>query len=157
MKAIATFVAAGFCILCGSVSAQDIHRGDLFSSLHSSRPDMPTLGLSHAEQFSFAKSFSWIDRTSPEFLPPIPKNAPQQARRSTVTAATDSKTVDVRSSNLSDYVTGEVGFLYGRSTGKYGGEYKRGYIIGETGDDKFRISVGASYEDSTSRFQHLRH
>jgi len=45
------------------------------------------------------------------------------------------------------YVTGEVGFVYGRSTGKFGGDYKEGYIIGEVGNDKLHITVGASYED----------
>ena len=45
------------------------------------------------------------------------------------------------------YVTGEVGFVYGRATGKFGGDYKEGYIIGEVGNDKLHISVGASYED----------
>ena len=45
------------------------------------------------------------------------------------------------------YVTGEVGFVYGRSTGKFGGDYKEGYIMGEVGNDKLQITVGASYED----------
>jgi len=51
-----------------------------------------------------------------------------------------------------DYATGEVSFLYGRSTGKYGGEFKQGYIIGEVGNDKMQISAGALYEDSSFRF-----
>ncbi len=51
-----------------------------------------------------------------------------------------------------DYAGGEVGFLYGRATGKYGGDFKQGYIIGEVGDDKFHISVGAAYEESNIRF-----
>lgn len=50
-----------------------------------------------------------------------------------------------------DYATGEIGFLYGRSTGKYGGELTQGYIIGEVGDEKFHISVGAAFEDSSFR------
>ena len=49
------------------------------------------------------------------------------------------------------YVTGEVGFVYGRSTGKFGGDYKEGYIIGEVGNDKLHITVGASYEDWNGR------
>lgn len=51
-----------------------------------------------------------------------------------------------------DYATAEVGFMYGRSTGKFGGDYKLGYVIGEVGDDKVHISVGAAYEDSNLRF-----
>jgi hypothetical protein len=46
---------------------------------------------------------------------------------------------------------GEVGFLYGRSTGKFGGDVKQTYMIGEVGDDKVHITVGASYEDSNIR------
>ncbi len=51
-----------------------------------------------------------------------------------------------------DYASGEVGFLYGRSAGKYGGELKRGYIMGEAGNEKTQIFVGASYEDSSFHF-----
>ena len=58
----------------------------------------------------------------------------------------------VRRSNLFDYAGGEVGFLYGRSTGKFGREVEAGYILGEVGNDKFQINVGASYENSSGRF-----
>jgi hypothetical protein len=40
---------------------------------------------------------------------------------------------------------GEVGFLYG--AGSHGVSVERGYMIGEVGDDKFHITVGASYEN----------
>ncbi len=45
------------------------------------------------------------------------------------------------------YYGGEVGFLYGRSPGKFGYEDFESYIVGEVGDDKFHISVGASYQE----------
>jgi hypothetical protein len=51
-----------------------------------------------------------------------------------------------------DYATGEVGFLYGRATGKYGGDFKQAYIIGGVGDEKLHIIVGAAYEDTNFRF-----
>jgi hypothetical protein len=54
------------------------------------------------------------------------------------------------------YATGEIGFVYGRSTGKYGGDAKQAYIIGEAGNDKTQIFVGASYEDSSFRFPRSR-
>jgi hypothetical protein len=50
------------------------------------------------------------------------------------------------------YATGEIGFMYGKSSGRFGGEAKQAYIIGETGNDKTQIFVGASYEDSSIRF-----
>lgn len=49
------------------------------------------------------------------------------------------------------YVTGEVGFLYAHGSGKWGGDLKETYIIGEVGDDKFHINVGAAYQDSNFR------
>jgi hypothetical protein len=51
-----------------------------------------------------------------------------------------------------DYATGEIGFMYGRSIGKHGGgDFKQGYIMGEAGNDKTQVFVGASYEDSSFR------
>jgi hypothetical protein len=42
---------------------------------------------------------------------------------------------------------GEVGLLYGRSTGKFGGDVKQGYMIGTVGDDKVQFTIGTSYQD----------
>jgi len=55
------------------------------------------------------------------------------------------------------YYGGEMGFLYGRSTGKFGYEDFETYIVGEVGDDKFHISVGASYEELNGHGPRLRH
>ncbi len=56
-----------------------------------------------------------------------------------------------------DYASGEVGFFYGRSTGKFGREVKQGYILSEMGDDKTHITVGASYEETSGRVPRLGH
>ena len=50
------------------------------------------------------------------------------------------------------YTSGEVGVAYGKSTGKYGGEVLQSYITGTVGNDKFQITAGAAYEESTLRF-----
>ena len=47
------------------------------------------------------------------------------------------------------YYGGEVGILYGRWTGKGGGDLMQSYILGTVGNDKFQISVGAEYEESS--------
>ncbi len=47
---------------------------------------------------------------------------------------------------------GEVGFFYGKSSGKYGGEDYAGYISGTLATDKFQLTVGASYQESTYRY-----
>jgi hypothetical protein len=53
------------------------------------------------------------------------------------------------------YYGGEIGFLYGHQTGKYGGDLKQTYFIGTVGDDNVQITVGGSYEDSD--FKYPRH
>jgi hypothetical protein len=50
------------------------------------------------------------------------------------------------------YYSGEIGFLYGHATGKYGGDVKQTYFIGTVGDDNVQITVGGSYEDSNFNF-----
>ena len=54
------------------------------------------------------------------------------------------------------YYGGEVGFLYGHSTGKFGGDDIQTYILGEVGNEKFQITVGASYEESSGRIPRFR-
>lgn len=51
------------------------------------------------------------------------------------------------------YYGGEVGFLYGHSSGKFGGDLLETYMLGTVGDDKFQITVGASYQESNRRIR----
>jgi hypothetical protein len=152
--------AAGFFGLCLPLSAQQTHsKADMFSALNNSFL-RPSLTLSDGWPFSFSSAFSWIETTQPDFLPALGTPRPQRANAaSSATTPKDSskEMVDVRRSNLFDYASGEVGFLYGRSTGKHGVEVEQGYIIGEVGDDKFHITVGAAYENSSGRVPHFGH
>jgi hypothetical protein len=50
------------------------------------------------------------------------------------------------------YSSGEMGFLYGTTTGKFGYETKQSYIQGTVGNDKFQITAGVSSEESSWRF-----
>ncbi|MEP6686690.1 MAG: hypothetical protein ABJB22_07930, partial [Verrucomicrobiota bacterium] len=56
-----------------------------------------------------------------------------------------------------EYSGGELGVFYGRSTGKFGVEEKQAYIIGGVGDERFHITVGAAYEESSGRIPRLSH
>lgn len=97
--------------------------------------------------------------TTPDFLPALPARGPQRntaTERRGYSKDSSKEVVDVERSSLFDYAGGEVGFLYGRSTGKYGREVMQGYIFGEVGDDKFHISVGAAYEEANGRVPRLR-
>jgi hypothetical protein len=106
--------------------------------------------FSNRETFSLATTFN-LAGTPTSFLPTtMAMESPSRSVPATSFKNKDSSDypLDLRPGY---YVTGEVGFVYGRSTGKFGGDYKEGYIIGEVGNDKVHISVGASYEDWNGR------
>jgi hypothetical protein len=55
------------------------------------------------------------------------------------------------------YYGGEIGFMYGHSSGKFGGDEFGTYIEGGVGNDKFQINAGASYQEWSGRVPRLRH
>jgi len=55
------------------------------------------------------------------------------------------------------YYGGEVGGIYGHSSGKFGGDEFGTYIEGGVGNDKFQINAGASYQEWNRRALRLRH
>jgi hypothetical protein len=114
--------------------------------------DNPVFGLpfSNRDVFSLATTFNLVGTAPQSFLPFSPAIESPVARLPE-TAAKDSsnRLFDVRPNF--DYVTGEVGFLYGHSSGKFGGDYLQGYIFGEVGNDRIHISAGASYEEWNGR------
>jgi hypothetical protein len=50
-----------------------------------------------------------------------------------------------------DHASGEVGFFYGKGTGKSDLEATSSYIIGEIDNGNTQISVGASYNKTSVR------
>jgi hypothetical protein len=54
------------------------------------------------------------------------------------------------------YWGGEVGVLYGQWSGKGGGDLLQTYIMGTVGNDKFQITAGAAYEESSGRALRFR-
>jgi hypothetical protein len=148
---------AGFLSLCFSFVRAGDRAPGIFSPLNDSLLRLPSLTLSDAQFFSFASAFNRMEPTTPDLLPAValPTTVPQH-RVAYVPPGTDSKdsskeASDVSRRNLLDYVHGEVGFLYGRSTGKFSGNTEQAYIIGDVGDDKFHITAGAAYENSSIR------
>jgi hypothetical protein len=119
----------------------------LFNSL-----DNPVFGLlfSNRDFFSLATTFNLVGTTPQSFLPFSPATeSPRVSRPATSDKDSSNRLFDVRPNF--DYVTGEVGFLYGQSSGKFGGDYLQGYIFGEVGNDRIHISAGASYEEWNGR------
>ena len=54
------------------------------------------------------------------------------------------------------YYTGEVGFVYGRWSGKGNGDYWQNYVWGQVGNDHFQINAGASFENSSGNSPKIR-
>ena len=51
---------------------------------------------------------------------------------------------------------GEIGFYYGHSSGKFGGDEFGSYITGGVGNDHLQINVGASYQEFNGRVPRWR-
>lgn len=64
----------------------------------------------------------------------------------------DSSAEVMTSASAHYYYGGEVGFMYGHSSGKFGGDEYGTYIDGTVGNDKFQINAGASYQEWNGRF-----
>jgi len=116
----------------------------------------PYLSLADQDRFFFATSFGHIQANS-NFLPTF---SPAEPRRVVSPAMLDSKDsfddlVEIRSTNRIHF-GGEVGFLYGKSTGKYGREDFQTYIIGTVGNEKFSITAGYLRQESSGRVPHWR-
>ena len=150
---IPTMGTRGVCIVAGilglALHAQPVTAGSL--SLNKSSAEFPALGLSNAQYFFLATGLNWIEPT-PNFLPALPAAAQPGATNRSVDASKDGKdssrdNVDLARKDWIDYVHGEVGFLYGKSTGKFGGDLEEGYVIGTVGNDHFSITAGASFEN----------
>jgi len=153
----ALFAVAGFLSLCVPLSAQQTYRPDLFSALNNSI-SLPSLSLSDGRLFSLSSAFTWMQPTPPDFLPALSPPLPQTATAPAAYPKDSSKeVVDLQKPNLFDYAHGEIGFLYGRSTGKFSGDVEQGYFIGEVGNDKVHITAGAFYENSSVRFPRFGH
>jgi hypothetical protein len=70
---------------------------------------------------------------------------------------TDGKdSLDEITSPSTIYYGGEIGVLYGRWSGKGGGDMWQTYVEGTVGNDKFQITAGAAYEEWSGRGTRLR-
>jgi hypothetical protein len=97
---------------------------------------------------------------APSDFGPTPIRKPSAASNSRVQMlATDGKDLpdEMISSPLNQvYYTGEVGFIYGRWSGKGNGDYWQNYVWGQVGNDKFQINAGASFENWSGNSPKIR-
>jgi len=146
---------AGFLGLCLSLSAQQTQSSEqlLFDGSTLNRPllRLPSLDLADRQLFSLSTTFGLM-QPAVDFLPPFSPAEPESFAFPTTPSRTNSRdnVAEIKSQDRI-YTGGEMGVLYGKSSGKYGREFEQGYFIGEIGNDMFHITVGTAYERSSGR------
>ncbi len=109
----------------------------------------PWASLENRNQFFFSTAFGSM-RTAQEFLPAFDPSAPLSAPYVTRDNKNSiDRIVELRSPSRVQF-GGEIGFLYGKSSGSgYGREDFAGYIVGTVGNDKFSITAGYYRQETT--------
>lgn len=149
----AFLTVAGFFGLCFSLPAQSPEQL-LFDAV---QPDRPlSLSLENRDRFFFATSFGAMQTTS-DFLPSFSPAGPRSVVAPAMLDSKDSPD-NVMEFKSTDRIRagGEVGFLYGKSNGKYGREDFQTYIIGTVGNDKFSITAGYLHQESSGQVPRWR-
>jgi hypothetical protein len=142
-----TFTLAQLRGLAAANNGSVLLQPNLFNSL-----DNPVFGFpfSNRDVFSLSTTFDLMGTAPRSFLPlSAAMKSPGVSLPATSGKDSSDRLFDLRPHF--DYVTGEVGFMYGHSSGKFGGDYLEGYIFGEVGNDRIHISAGASHEEWNGR------
>lgn len=148
----ALFAVAGFLGLCLPLFAQQTQRPEplqLDSALDRPYLGLPPISLENRDRFFFSTAFGAM-RPEVNFLPPYSPWEPQSYALPNVPSSKNSRddVVYLRNPDRIQY-GGEIGFLYGKSSGRYGREDFSSYIIGTIGNDKFSITAGFLHQETT--------
>ena len=136
----ALLALAGLLCLGSSLPAQPFFAGGLFD-----RPSInsPWVSLESQDRFMFSTAFGSM-RATPEYLPAFNPSEPlSYGYLAPDNKSSIDRVVDLHAPDQVRF-GGEIGFLYGKSTGSngFGREDFAGYIIGTVGNDKFSITAG---------------
>ena len=136
----ALIAVVGIVALCQPLVAQP--PGQLLLDGDMLDRQQPWVSLENRDRFFFSSAFGSM-RTTREFLPSFDPSEPLNMAYLPSADSKDSvdRVIDLQSPSRIRF-GGEVGFLYGKSTGKYGREDFAGYIIGTVVNEKFSINVG---------------
>jgi hypothetical protein len=146
----ALLALAGLTTVCLSALAQPPDQFLLGGSLL----DQPSINspwalLDRQDRFSFSTAFGSMRTTAPEYLPTLtPSESSSMAYLSDNKNSVD-RIVDLHRPN-DIHFGGEIGFLYGKSTGSgFGREDYAGYIIGTVGNEHFSLTAGFYRQDTS--------
>jgi hypothetical protein len=149
MMTRALLALAGLAGVCFSASAQPLDQFLAGGSLL----DQPSINspwalLDRQDRFSFSTGFGSM-RATPEYLPTLSPSEPLNMAYLSDNKNSVDRIVDLRAPDKIRF-GGELGFLYGKSTGSgFGREDYAGYIIGTVGNEHFSITAGY-YRQETS-------
>jgi hypothetical protein len=146
---------AGLLSLGSSLPAQSLFGGTL---LDQPGINSPWLSLESQDRFMFSTAFGSMRAPTQEYLPAFNPSEPSSYGY----LAPDNKTsvdrvVDLRAPDNIRF-GGEIGFLYGKSSGSngFGREDFAGYVIGTVGTDKFSITAGFYRQETSFNGPRLR-
>jgi hypothetical protein len=144
--------ALGFFALCAPLSAEQPLRPEqrLYSASLLDYPTVqsPWASLENRDRFFFSTAFGSM-RPSENYLPDFDPAEPLSYAAPTTldNKNSPSHAVDLRAPDRF-YYGGELGFLYGKSSGKYGREDFSTYILGTIGNDHFQITAGFLHQET---------
>ena len=145
----ALFAFAALAGLVASLTAQPTEFLQPGGLLDQPSINSPWSSLESQDRFFFSTAFGSM-RSTPEYLPAFD---PSEPLTTTYRGPSDNKSsvdriVDLRAPSRVQF-GGELGFLYGKSTGRYGREDFAGYIIGTVGNEHFSITAGYYRQETT--------
>ena len=131
-----------------------LSRPESFSAMHDSvlADDLMMLTLSVGQRLSASSELGPVGMPPLDYFQgDLPSAAQVEQPNAAPVDGKDSPSEIVGSPLSPFYYSGEIGVFYGRSSGKFGREIMQTYFLGEVGNDKFFIRVGAAHEESNGR------
>jgi hypothetical protein len=111
--------------------------------------DIMMLTLSAGQRLPASSESGWTGMAQLDYFEDeLPSAAEVQQANAAPIDGKDSPSEVVNSQLNPIYYSGEVGFFYGRSSGKFDREIMQTYFLGGVGNEKFQITVGAAYQES---------
>lgn len=138
-----------------AAGALALYRPDLFNTVDGTVliHGLPVLTLLDGRRFPISNELGRMGMTPFDLFPAALLSAVEvQPLGSSARYGSDAPGGVVNLRLNRNYSGGEAGLFYGKSGGKYGREDKEAYIIGSTGNDKFQITAGASYQESSGHY-----
>jgi hypothetical protein len=168
----AVLVVLGFFSICFSLAAQQtldagsafaLYRPEIFSTMDSSvlLHSFPVPNLLDGQRLPISSELGWQGMAPLNLFPnAFLRVAEVHKLNAAPVYRTDGKDspgeLMALHSSPEIYSGGEIGVFYGKSSGKYGREDFGSYIMGGVGNDRFQMTVGASYEESSGRVPRFR-